>query len=467
MLRRARAIVVPAVTALLGASVVMLVQSGQGVSSAAPGRPGHTPPVLGKSAPVRFTPVSTGSKPPTTAYCRKHFHFSCYDPAQFAEAYHTNTLYRHGVTGAGVTVAIIDPIGSPTIRHDVGVFDKAYGLPSPHLKIIEPVGKPPFALNNPYDFGWAYETTLDVEYVHAMAPEAHILLVLGTVEEEEATSGFPEMAAAEQYVADHHLATVMNLSQGAAENTFPNETSLMEQRYGFEAANRAGITMIASSGDWYTSNTTTDQVTYYNHRTVNWPASDPLITAVGGTQLNLNLRGQRIGPDVGWDPSGGGLSEYFARPAYQDNVSGLVGNRRGIPDLAMDASPASGSIIFQSISGTGSWGAVGGTSLSAPLLSGITALADQVAGHGLGNINGALYQMGSSARDGVMDITEGNNSCPPKVCPPSGVTGYAATPGFDLFSGWGTIGDAATFVRALVGMYRERVCSGAGDAACR
>lgn len=436
---RTAALAVAAVTAVAVAGVTTGEPGGRHASAA-----GYSPRHFGP--PFSLIETASSSQPPTTRYCRKNYHTSCYSPAQFAVAYNTKPLYAQGVDGRGVTIAVIDPIGSPTIAHDLQVFDQTYRLPDPDLRILQPEGKPPWDPNNPYDTGWAFETSLDVEYVHAMAPRAKILLVEGTVEEEQSTSGFPEMAAAEQYVADHHLASVMNLSQGATEDTFPNERALLEQRYGFEAAARAGISMFASSGDWYTTNLTTDLVDYWNRRTVNWPSSDPLITAVGGTAVNLNLDGARVGPDVGWNPSGGGVSRYFSRPSYEHGVRSVVGDRRGLPDISMDASGSSGAIVFSSIGGSPRWSVVGGTSLSAPLMSGIVGLAVQEAGHNVGNINEFLY--GTAARNpaaaGLMDITVGNNSNPS-----NGVTGYSAGPGYDLVSGWGTIGDAARFVPAL------------------
>ena len=174
-----------------------------------------------------------------------------------------------------------------------------------------------------------------------------------------------------------------------------------------------------------------------------WPASDPLVTAVGGTQLDLTRAGTRRQPDVAWDDSGGGRSALFPRPAYQDGVAGIVGRRRGIPDISMDASCASGIEVY----GGGfpadppNWSVDCGTSLATPLFAGIVALAEQEAGHPLGLINPALYRMAAAHDDGIVDVTRGDNTF-------ESVQGFHAQRGYDLVSGLGTI-NAATFVPEL------------------
>ena len=145
-------------------------------------------------------------------------------------------------------------------------------------------------------------------------------------------------------------------------------------------------------------------------RAIDWPASDPLVTAVGGTQLHLNDEGYRTAPDsvwndlsstVGvpgpvytWGSSGGGHSTVFSRPQFQDGVAGIVGDSRGTPDIAMSAA-VNGAVDFYDTTdpSVAGWGIVGGTSEASPLFSGIVALADQVAGHSLGYLNPALYAM--------------------------------------------------------------------------
>jgi subtilase family serine protease len=144
------------------------------------------------------------------------------------------------------------------------------------------------------------------------------------------------------------------------------------------------------------------------------------------------------------------VSSVFPRPAYQAGVATVTGGHRGAPDISMSAAVSGGCWVYASFgpSGTGGWEILGGTSEATPMFAGIVALADQLAGHRLGNINQALYPLGAASRatggpsrTGIVDVTAGDNTYGP-------VTGYAATPGYDLASGWGTI-DAARFVPAL------------------
>src|SRR3954447_19446831 len=114
--------------------------------------------------------------PPTTQQCLDHSSIRCYSPAQLARAYDLEPLWREGWTGAGRTIAIVDSFGSPTIREDLHAFDAAFGYPDPKLTIVQPAGRVPrFDPANSDHVGWAGETTLDVEWAHAMAPGADIL----------------------------------------------------------------------------------------------------------------------------------------------------------------------------------------------------------------------------------------------------------------------------------------------------
>jgi subtilase family serine protease len=182
-----------------------------------------------------------------------------------------------------------------------------------------------------------------------------------------------------------------------------------------------------------------------------WPSSDPLVTSVGGTQLNLDDNGNRLSPDVVWNDGfgagGGGLSGVFPRPVYQALVTKQVGKKRGTPDISMSAAVDGAAWIYTSFGGVSvGWHLVGGTSEASPIFSGIVALANQVARHRLGLLNPGLYLLGTLSQHGnhstgVVDVTSGDISF-------GGVPGPAAGPGYDLASGWGTI-DAAKFVPAL------------------
>src|SRR6202041_888088 len=136
--------------------------------------------------------VSPLSAPPTTGQCEAKYKIACYSANQIQAAYGLPTLYSEGVTGAGQTIAIIDPYGSPTIGNALAAFDTAFTLPAPpSLNIIQPAGKvPPYNPNNAAMVGAAFETTLDVEYAHTVAPDAHILLAETPAAENFGTSGF-------------------------------------------------------------------------------------------------------------------------------------------------------------------------------------------------------------------------------------------------------------------------------------
>jgi subtilase family serine protease len=175
------------------------------------------------------------------------------------------------------------------------------------------------------------------------------------------------------------------------------------------------------------------------------------VTAVGGTQLDLRANGSRRKPDVAWSGSGGGRSLFFARPSYQYGVRGVTSTQRGVPDLSLDASCGSPVTIYASFAGNGPdpWSTICGTSVATPLLAGLVALADQVAGHSLGQINKALYAMAAAHDRGIVDVVKGSNSQTfYQGSKEYTVIGFAARKGYDLVSGLGTI-NADYFVPEL------------------
>jgi len=179
--------------------------------------------------------------PPTTAFCQANLGINCYTANQIRHAYGVDQLNAHGLTGRGKTIVLVDSYGSPTIQSDLNTFDAAFGLPAPpSLKIIAPAGAiPPFDSTNGTVVGWAEETSLDVEYSHAIAPGANILLVETPVAETEGVTGFPQIVEAENYVVDHHLGDVISQSFGATEQTFPSPQSIYNLRSAyFNAARR-------------------------------------------------------------------------------------------------------------------------------------------------------------------------------------------------------------------------------------
>src|SRR5580704_5997950 len=423
--------------------------------------------------PMLLSRFGSATQPLSPAGCVAAFTVPCYGPDQLQTAYNEQPLFNSGITGKGQTIVIVDSFGSPTIQADLATFDATFNLPAPpSFKIIQPAGKvpawDPTGANG--DVGWAGETTLDVEWAHTIAPGANILLVETPVDETEGTAGFPQIVKAENYVINHHLGQVISQSFAATEGTFPSAASIQGLRSAYFNAARNHVTVLAATGDTGATNYSNVAGTVlYTHPTVNWPSSDPLVTAVGGTQLALLTTGQRTQADRVWNDStnyalndaffgtpgptatatGGGLSSVFARPSYQGSVAGVVGDARGVPDISMSAACSGLVNVYQSFPGElAGWYVVCGTSEATPLFAGIVALADQVAGHSLGLINPALYAMSAAKAPGLVDVTSGNNTV--SFLQPTLVTvkGYQAGPGYDLASGVGTV-DAALFVPEL------------------
>jgi len=450
-----------------------------------------------------FVQVSTSTTPPTQAQC-----FSagrrCFAPQAIQAAYNVGPLHARGLTGAGVTIAVVDSYGSDTMPHDLHVFDQAFGLAPmcgeeavvcapgmPTFSQLNVQGSPATKAPPPTSKGtgqedrsaWALEVALDVETAHAMAPGANVLLVTTPTAETLGVQGFPQMMAAEQYVVDHHLAQVISQSFGSAEEAFGSSKSLQNLRHAFIAAQQNNVTVLASSGDGGSSNSTKSPVgkggSPIPYPTVGWPASDPLVTSVGGTYLCTSptarpaATGNTRAPDnvsppvecgvtptqaeIGWTLSGGGYSHIFAKPTYQSGLpsgSTAIGGQRGVPDIALQASSHTGALVYLSLPPDGSgglkcggqpcstgWYDIGGTSLSSPEWAGLVAIADQLnAGQGLGLINPALYALAADpakySRD-FYDVTLGNNTADP-----SG-PGYPATTGWDPVTGLGTPNAAA------------------------
>jgi subtilase family serine protease len=438
----------------LGLTVITGAVSAGGVSTAGAG-------ILPLSKIVNrpFT-----AKPPTTAQCLYSTGFACYSPGQFQTAYNMKPLYKGKWTGTGETIALVDSYGSPTITQDLKTFDAGFGLPAPpSFKIIHPVGKiPHFNPKNSTMVSWAEETSLDVEYAHALAPGANLLLVETPVAETIGVHGFPQIVAAENYVIEHKMADVISQSLAAAEASFPSAKSIRNLRSAYIAAAKAHVTVLGAAGDWGpTSPSDASESTYYTHATANWPASDPLVTSVGGLQLHLNAAGDQVAAPNVWNENtqlggpvagGGTLSSVFGRPGYQDSVKAVVGNHRGVPDISMSASVNGGALVYMSFKGLPqpAYYIIGGTSEATPELAGVIAVADQYAGHSLGLINPALYKIAATkGQTGIVDVTTGENTV---TWVQNGhtytVPGYVAGPGYDLSSGLGTI-NGASFVPEL------------------
>jgi subtilase family serine protease len=455
-------------TLRFGSSVVALVAAApMALIVAIPGAAIGTVAASGGAVPLfRLMSHHRFLTPPTTADCEAAFGLACYSPGQFQKAYNLGPLYAGGWNGAGKTIAVVDSFGSPTALADLKTFDAAFGLPDPpNFTIIQPAGPvPPFDPNDADMAGWAGETGLDVQYAHAMAPGANILLVETPVSETEGVTGFPEIVKAENFVIKNHLADVISQSFGATEQTFPTAQSLLRLRSAFKAAAKAKVTVLGSSGDSGATDSRLDLSTLYLHRVTSWPASDPLVTSLGGLQYFLDADGNATRPAAVWndtsllgDPaaSGGGRSVIFARPKFQNSVAARTGDHRGVPDISLSAAVDGAAIDYygENTLGTGfpaGFYISGGTSEASPSFAGVVAIADQAAGHDLGLINPAIYKLNKKHAPGIVDITAGTNT----VTFLQGgtnhtVIGFDARVGYDLSTGVGGI-NGALFVPELI-----------------
>jgi subtilase family serine protease len=451
-----------------------------------------------------YEQVSTSETPPSPSDCatKASIPRRCFGPQALRAAYNLPPLYAAGKDGRGRTIAIIDSYGSDTIAHDLHVFDTAFGLPSmcgeegvtctsgmPKFSQLSLQGSPATKAPPPTSNGtgqedksaWALEVSLDVEVAHAIAPGANILLVHTPTAETLGVQGFPQMMAAIKYVVDNHLADVVSMSLASAEDAFSSQQSLENLRYAFKAAAASGVTVLGASGDTGTANDRKSPVGHGGSTipgpTVEWPASDPLVTGVGGTALctsateTANRVVDNANPpaacqdaaatgqaEIVWDEfsrgiaTGGGFSHFFARPDYQSVLpagsTGIPSSARGVPDIAMQASPRTGALVYITLPPDGlggmacgaapcstGWYDIGGTSLATPEWAGLIAIAAQIKGHGLGPINQALYTLASDPAvyaDDFHDVTVGNNQVT------ADIPGYDATKGWDPATGLGT-----------------------------
>ena len=451
-----------------------------------------------------YLQLTSSEVPPTQAQCNSVGR-RCFNPQSTRASYNLGPLYGAGLNGQGVTIAIVDSYGSDTIAHDLHVYDQAWGLTPmcgeegvscvpgmPTFSQLSLQGSPPTSPPPPSSNGngledkaaWALEVSLDVETAHSIAPGANILLVTTPTAETLGQQGFPQMMNAEDYVVQNHLAQVISQSFASPELAFASTKSLLNLRGAFVDAAQNGVTVLGSSGDDGSAGFKRQSLLVHSKKdslipvpAVEWPASDPLVTGVGGTYLctdaNTGTSVDTVSPptkcqgqtnrEIGWIDAGGGFSTVFSRPAYQNALpagSTAIGTYRGVPDVGLQASARTGALVYLTLPPDGNgglfcgsvpcstgWYDIGGTSLSCPQWAGIVAIADQLNGGGLGLINPGLYKIGADptryAND-FYDVTTGNNGAFAPTIP-----GYNATTGWDPVTGLGTP-NAANLVPDLV-----------------
>lgn len=300
--------------------------------------------------------------------------------------------------GAGA-IALVDAYDDPTAANDLAVFSSQFGLPAPNFSVVYASGTKPAA-----NCGWGQEESLDIEWAHAMAPNAKIYLV------EASSATFAALLQAESVAASLvSAAGGGQISNSWSGGEFRGETS--DDKY----FNASGIVYFASAGD--------------SAGKVGYPSVSPNVVSAGGTSIQRDANGNFTG-EVVWDDqyggTGGGTSRYESRPSYQNTVSNIVGSKRGTPDFSFDADPASGVSVYDSTvcSGLSGWLVFGGTSVSSPSLAGIVNLAGSRYSSS-GNELTAVYSNLGNAGD-LRDITSGTCGT------------HSALVGYDLCTGVGS-----------------------------
>ncbi len=367
----------------------------------------------------------------------------CYSPHQIRDAYNIQPLLNAGITGKGHTIVLIDGSTSPTLRSDVHFYDQLYGLTDPKINVIAPFGVPPF------DPGAYVETALDVETAHSLAPDATIDLVLADTSSAQTPEDFvAALLRVTKYAVDNNLGDVISQSFGVGE-TCVSAAYLQAEHAVFSEARAKNITVLASAGDSGAGESVCHGSNITFGKTVAVPAADPLATAVGGTTLNATLHAGKYISETTWNEwnqgggaTGGGLSNIFSRPGYQDGIASHVGAHRGVPDIAYDGDPFTGVPVVLSESGGTLIVPVGGTSVGSPAWAAIVALANQAAGRRIGFLNNAVYRISQSGSylSGFHDITTGNNTVNTfdEKGNPITIPGFHAHAGWDAVTGVGT-----------------------------
>jgi subtilase family serine protease len=328
-----------------------------------------------------------------------------YTPAQIQHAYGFDQM---GLDGSGQTIAIVDAYDHPSIASNLHTFDQQFGLPDPpsFIKVNQYGGSTMPQVNA----GWAGEIALDVEWAHAIAPMANILLV------EANSNSNNDLYTAVDFARHQPGVVVVSMSFGGGEfSGQQNLDALFTTPAGHIGGSglAGGVTFVASTGD--------------NAAPAGYPSYSPNVVGVGGTSLYLDQAGNWV-DEQGWSHGGGGISQVEAEPAYQYSVQST--GRRTAPDVSYDADPNTGFWVYNTVGGNG-WGVIGGTSAGAPQWSALIALTDQwrAQAYGVGSLDGpgqtlpALYSQQMS--QDFIDITVGYN-------------GYYAGPGYDLVTGLGS-----------------------------
>jgi len=296
--------------------------------------------------------------------------------------------------GGSRMIAIVDAFDAPNAASDLAKFSTQFGLPQANFQVVYAGGTRPA-----HDYGWEYEESLDVQWAHAMAPGAKIVLV------EAASNSFTDLMAAE----DMASRMVNAAGGGEVSNSWGSSEFSGETSYDTHFI-KAGVVFLASSGD---------------NPGTSWPSTSPNVVAAGGTTVRRNPTTAAFVSEVPWDEAGGGISPVELKPSFQSRVTSLLGIHRGVPDLAFDSNPVTGVWIYDS--NVGGWNIVGGTSVASPALAGILNLAGHFYTSSTAQLTAIYGSVGVSTS--FTDISSG-------YCGP--YDGYTAVTGWDMCTGVGT-----------------------------
>ena len=298
-------------------------------------------------------------------------------------------------TGGSRMIAIVAAYDAPNAAKDLAAFSTQFGLPQANFQTVYASGRKPA-----YDAGWEFEESLDVQWSHAMAPGAQIVLV------EAASNSFADLMAAE----DMASRMVNAAGGGEVSNSWGGSEFSSEKTYDAHFV-KQGVVFFASSGD--------GPGTIY-------PSTSPNVVAAGGTTVRRNPSTGVYLSEYPWVSGGGGTSPVESRPSYQSAISSLVGNFRGVPDLSFDSDPITGVWVFDT--NAGGWNIVGGTSVASPALAGIINSAGSFYASSNAEL-AAIYAHRTVAAD-FRDIATG-------YCGP--YAGYSGAAGWDTCTGVGVV----------------------------
>jgi subtilase family serine protease len=464
-----------------------------------------------------FTPAAdtTGTPACSLPDGRVSTFVHCYTPTLMRAAYGVDHLTDQG---EGQTIVLVDSYGSPTAIQDVNHFAATFGMPTPNVDQVFPLGDPGFlsgggsstgngsGTSGPVSAeGWAGEANLDVQWAYSIAPKAHIVLVATPVAETQGVQGLPNMMKAIDWaIKNYPSGTVFSMSLGTDESAFAGKSPASQfARFDqtFQRGLAKGDTFFAASGD---SGTVGSTRPHHQGATspvpqVSYPNVSPYVTSVGGTQLQYKWTWNPTGEDrpftaTGYNPpywaytqggeseavgdepafefgTGGGLSTVYPRPSWQDSVASVVGDHRGVPDVAWNMALNGGTMVYHSFfpktNGVG-WSIYGGTSASTPQMAALVAIANQAraqAGKGpVGNLNAMIYSPSFDRSAAFRDIVPETYGTVPSgvrddnqmwtidafgILQRGPVPGMPTTSGYDLTTGFGTP-KAKGFVNQLV-----------------